>query len=155
MVAALGISETAAQRLWWHLRMKPSRPDRYMASNDPHLEQKAAGIIGLYMKPPQHAAVFCLGEKTAIQALDRLNPVLPLSPGRHIRREFVRFLEGLVERTSWAPETHVALDNLSAHKTKDVDRFVAEHPQVQFASRRPTRRGSMKWSCNSPKSSAT
>jgi hypothetical protein len=45
-------------------------------------EQKAADIIGLYMNPPQHAAVFGVDEKTAIQALDRLDPVLPLSPGR-------------------------------------------------------------------------
>jgi hypothetical protein len=45
-------------------------------------ESKAADIIGLYLNPPQHAAVFCVDEKTAIQALDRLDPVLPLSPGR-------------------------------------------------------------------------
>ena len=51
-----------------------------MASNDPLFEQKAADIIALYMNPPQHAAVFCVDEKTAIQALDRLDPRLPLSP---------------------------------------------------------------------------
>jgi hypothetical protein len=34
------------------------------------------------LDPPQHAAVFSVDEKTAIQALDRLDPVLPLSPGR-------------------------------------------------------------------------
>ena len=34
------------------------------------------------MNPPQHAAVFCVDEKTAIQALDRMDPVLPLSLGR-------------------------------------------------------------------------
>ena len=54
-----------------------------MASDDPNFELNAADIIGLYVKPPQHAAVFCVDEKTAIQALDRLDPVLPLSPGRH------------------------------------------------------------------------
>ena len=48
-----------------------------MASDDPRFEEKAADIIGLYMKPPQHAAVFCVDEKSAIQALDRLDPVLP------------------------------------------------------------------------------
>jgi hypothetical protein len=44
-------------------------------------QEKAAEIIALYMEPPQHAAVFCGDEKTTIQALDRLVPVLPLSPG--------------------------------------------------------------------------
>jgi len=44
------------------------------------LEQKAADVIGLYVKPPQHAVVFCVDEKTSVQALDRLDPVLPLAP---------------------------------------------------------------------------
>ncbi len=35
-------------------------------------------IIGLYLDPPKHAAVFSLDEKSHIQALDRLDPVLPL-----------------------------------------------------------------------------
>jgi hypothetical protein len=48
-----------------------------MASDDPDFEAKAADIIGLYLNPPQHAAVFCVDEKSAIQALDRLDPVLP------------------------------------------------------------------------------
>jgi len=39
-------------------------------------------VIGLYLNPPAHAAVFCVDEKTAIQALDRKDRMLPLSPGR-------------------------------------------------------------------------
>jgi hypothetical protein len=53
-----------------------------MMSDDPDFEQKAADVIGLYVKPPQHAVVFCVDEKTSVQALDRLDPVLPLAPGR-------------------------------------------------------------------------
>ena len=59
-----------------------------MASDDPEFATKAADVIGLYLKPPQHAAVFCVDEKTAIQALDRLDPVLPFSPGRLERHGF-------------------------------------------------------------------
>lgn len=65
-----------------------------MASNDPDFEQKAADVIGLYMNPPQHAALFCVDEKTAIQDLDRLDPVLPLSPGRAERHEFEYYRRG-------------------------------------------------------------
>src|SRR4029434_3339705 len=65
-----------------------------MASNDPEFEPTAADIIGLYMNPPQHAAIFCVDEKTAIQALDRLDPVLPLSPGRGERRGFEYYRHG-------------------------------------------------------------
>lgn len=123
-------------------------------------------MIGLYLNPPQQAAVFCVDEKTAMQALDRLDPLLPLSPGRaerhgfeyyrhgtlslyaaldvktgqvqgmiagpHTSKEFVAFLDGLVARTTWAKEIHVVLDNLSAHKTKDVESLLSQHPQVRF-----------------------
>jgi transposase len=82
MAQTLKLSKSTVQRVWAQTRLKPHRLDSYMASDDPRFEEKAADIIGLYMNPPQHAAVFCVDEKTAIQALDRLDPVLPLSPGR-------------------------------------------------------------------------
>src|SRR5438128_7382687 len=44
--------------------------------------------------PPQHAAVFCVDEKSAIQALDRLDPVLPMSPGRAERHGFEYYRHG-------------------------------------------------------------
>src|ERR1700726_4254921 len=84
----LGISHMMVARVWRRAGLKPHRIERYMASDDPDFELKAADIIGLYVKPPQHAAVFCVDEKTAIQALDRLDPVLPLSPGRLERHGF-------------------------------------------------------------------
>jgi hypothetical protein len=94
MAQSLGVSKNTVQRVWSQLRLKPHRLDRYMASDDPAFEQKAADIIGLYMKPPQHAAVFCVDEKTAIQALDRLDAVLPLSPGRAERHGFEYYRHG-------------------------------------------------------------
>ena len=94
MAAALGLSKSTVQRVWAQMRLKPHRLDGYMASNDPRFEEKAADIIGLYMNPPQHAAVFCVDEKTAIQALDRLDPVLPLSPGRAERHGFEYYRHG-------------------------------------------------------------
>ena len=65
-----------------------------MLSDDPAFEQKAADVIGLYLNPPQHAVVFAADEKTAIQALDRLDPVLPLSPGRAERHGFEYYRHG-------------------------------------------------------------
>ena len=88
LAAALGVSKDAVHRVWKEAGLKPHRLERYMASDDPDFESKAAEIIGLYLRPPQHAAVFCVDEKTAIQALDRLDPVLPLSPGRAERHGF-------------------------------------------------------------------
>ncbi len=94
MATASGISKSTVQRVWATARLKPHRLEHYMASNDPNFEAKAADIIGLYMNPPQHAAVFCVDEKTAIQALDRLDPVLPLSPGRAERHGFEYYRHG-------------------------------------------------------------
>jgi hypothetical protein len=94
MAAASGISKSTVQRIWATARVKPHRLERYMASNDPNFEAKAADIIALYLDPPQHAAVFCVDEKTAIQALDRLDPVLPLSPGRAERHGFEYYRHG-------------------------------------------------------------
>lgn len=84
----LGIHHMAVARTWRKHGLKPHRLERYMASNDPDFEVKAADVIGLYMNPPQNAAVFCVDEKTAIQALDRRDPRLPLSPGRAERHGF-------------------------------------------------------------------
>jgi transposase len=70
------------------------RLEGYMASNDPDFETKAADIIGLYLHAPQHAAVFCVDEKAAIQALDRKDPVLPLAPGRAERHGFEYYRHG-------------------------------------------------------------
>ena len=166
MAAVSGLSKSTIQRIWATARVKPHRLDRYMASNDPNFEQKAADIIALYLNPPQHAAVFCVDEKTAIQALDRLDPVLPLSPGRaerhgfeyyrhgtlslyaaldvktgkvegktakrHTSAEFIEFLAQVVQSARPAKEIHIILDNLSAHKTKDVEEFLKKHPKVKF-----------------------
>jgi transposase len=94
LAAALGVSKDAVHRVWKEAGLKPHRLERYMASDDPEFETKAADIIGLYLNPPQHAAVFCVDEKTAIQALDRLDPVLPLSPGRIERHGFQYYRHG-------------------------------------------------------------
>ena len=55
-----------------------------------------------------------------------------LQSPRHTSDEFVAFLSDLVKRARWAKEIHIVLDNLSAHKTKAVQQFLAEHPKVRF-----------------------
>jgi transposase len=90
----LGTNHMMVARVWKRARLQPHRIERYMASDDPEFEKKAADVIGLYLKPPQHAVVFCVDEKTAIQALDRLDPVLPLSPGRAERHGFEYYRHG-------------------------------------------------------------
>lgn len=102
----LGIGHVTVTQIWARAGLKPHRLERYMASDDPDFEAKAADVIGLYLDPPEHAAVFCVDEKTAIQALDRLDPVLPLSPGRAERHGFEYYRHGTLS-------LYAALDTLS------------------------------------------
>jgi transposase len=90
----LRIHHNLVRKAWERAGLKPHRFERYMASDDPDFEQKATDVIGLYVNPPDHAAVFAVDEKTAIQALDRLDPVLPLSPGRAERHGFEYYRHG-------------------------------------------------------------
>src|SRR6201995_4750544 len=90
----LGVSHSRVARGWARAGIQPHRIRRYMASTDPEFEEKAADVIGFYLKPPLNAAVFCVDEKSAIQALDRLDPVLPLSPGRAERHGFEYYRHG-------------------------------------------------------------
>ncbi len=69
-----------------------------IASDDPEFEAKAADIIGLYLQLPLNVAVFCVDEQTAIQALDRLDPVLPRSPGRAASHGFEYFRHGTLSQ---------------------------------------------------------
>lgn len=122
LAASLGVSKDAVHRAWKEAGLKPHRIERYMASNDPDFEAKAADIIGLYLNPPQRAAVFCVDEKTAIQALDRLDPVLPLSPGRAERHGFEYYRHGTLS-------LYAALDTKTG---KVIGRTAARHTSQEF-----------------------
>lgn len=116
----LGISHVTVAKIWLRAGLKPHRLSRYMASDDPDFEQKAADVIGLYLDPPKHAAIFCLDEKSHIQALDRLDPVLPLSPGRLERHGFEYYRHGTLS-------LFAALDTLSGEvHGKAVKRHTSE-----------------------------
>ena len=90
----LGTTHMAVARVWSRYGLQPHRLRYHMMSDDPEFETKAADIIGLYLHPPAHAAVFCVDEKSTIQALDRLDRVLPLSPGRAQSHGFEYFRHG-------------------------------------------------------------
>src|SRR5262249_51954093 len=90
----LKISHNLVAKAWQRAGLQPHRFERYMQSDDPDFDTKAADVIGLYVHPPDHGAVFAVDEKTAILALDRLDPVLPLSPGRAERHGFEYYRHG-------------------------------------------------------------
>ena len=86
MARAVGLSRMAIHRIWQTFGLQPHRSETFKLSNDPLLIQKIRDIVGLYLNPPAHAAVFCVDEKPQIQALDRTQPLLPMQPGQVERR---------------------------------------------------------------------
>src|SRR5246127_2127644 len=77
-----GLSRMTISRIWHAFGLRPHRADTFKLSPDPQLVEKVRDIVGLYMNPPEHALVFCVDEKSQIQALDRTQPLLPLRPGQ-------------------------------------------------------------------------
>jgi transposase len=86
MARATGLSQTAVSRIWRAFGLKPQLTERFKLSTDPQFIDKVRDIVGLYLNPPEAAAVLCVDEKSQIQALDRTAPILPLFPGIPERR---------------------------------------------------------------------
>jgi transposase len=86
MAAHSGLSPSTIGRIWRDFGLKPHRSETFKLSKDPYFVDKVVDIVGLYRDPPAHAAVFCVDEKTQIQALDRSAPILPMMPGTPERR---------------------------------------------------------------------
>ena len=166
LAKAQGVSAGTIRKIWRQHRLQPHRVGRFKLSTDPHFVEKLRDVVGLYLNPPAKAVVFCVDEKSGIQALDRTRPVLPLRPRvperqthdyvrhgtttlyaalrvldgvvigecrrRHRSQEFVRFLRRLDRSTSKRQQLHLILDNLSAHKSPPVRRWLARHRRVHF-----------------------
>lgn len=81
MARAHGVSEKTIRNIWHQHGLQPHRVTRFKLSKDPHFVDKLRDVVGLYLNPPEKAVVFCVDEKSGIQALDRTRPVLPLRPG--------------------------------------------------------------------------
>jgi transposase len=137
LAKALGVNHMMVARVWKRAGLRPHRLERYMASNDPQFEQKAADVIGLYVNPPQHAAIFCVDEKTAIQALDRLDPVLPLSPGRAERHGFEYYRHGTLSLfAALNTRTGTVLGQTAArHTTEEFVAFLTQLVALEPAQR--------------------
>ena len=82
LAAKLGTNHKFVSRVWRDNGLKPHLVKSFKVSNDPNFEEKLTDVVGLYMNPPENAVVFCVDEKSSIQALDRTQPGLPMKKGR-------------------------------------------------------------------------
>jgi len=81
MAQSQGVSEATIRRIWKQHNLKPHLIKTFKLSRDKRFIEKLHDIVGLYMNPPDKAIVFCVDEKSRIQALERTQPLLPLRPG--------------------------------------------------------------------------
>src|SRR5262250_269678 len=82
MAAAAGLSYSSVQRIWRAHGLKPHLVETFKVSRDKNFAAKVEDVVGLYLDPPDRALVFCVDEKSQIQALDRTQPGLPMKKGR-------------------------------------------------------------------------
>jgi len=81
-----GLSKSTIGRIWRAFELKPHRQDGFKLSNDPQFVEKVYDVIGLYLNPPEAAVVYCVDEKSQVQALARSQPAFPMMPGMPEKR---------------------------------------------------------------------
>ena len=88
------------------------------------------------MDPPENAIVFCVDEKSQVQALERTQPMLPLRPGRPVKvtHDYKR---------NGSTNLFAALE-VATGKVTDATRAARQGrvPRLPQGSRRPSRDGS-------------
>ncbi|MFE0420851.1 IS630 family transposase [Streptomyces tendae] len=92
MAKEMGLSQSTVSRIWRAFGLQPHRTETFKLSTDPYFIDKVHDVVGLYLDPPEQALVFCVDEKSQIQALNRTQPVLPMMPGvpQRLTHDYVR-----------------------------------------------------------------
>jgi transposase/transcriptional regulator with XRE-family HTH domain len=86
MAERSGLSKSTIGRIWKAFDLKPHLADTFKLSNDPLFVEKVYDIVGLYLNPPEGAVVYCVDEKSQVQALARSQPAFPMMPGMPEKR---------------------------------------------------------------------
>jgi transposase len=122
MAREVGLTQNAVLRIWHAFGLQPHRQDTFKLSSDPQFVEKVHDIVGLYLNPPERAVVFCVDEKSQIQALDRTQPILPLLPGVPERASHDY-------RRAGTSSLYAALDLTTG---KVIGRLHARHRAIEF-----------------------
>lgn len=126
LASKVGVSATKIGEIWRAFGLQPHRSESFSLSRDPQFVEKVRDIVGLYMSPPENALVLCVDEKSQIQALDRTQPLLPMTQGTAERRTCAYERHGT---TSLFAALNVATGHVIGkcfrrHRTKEFLRFL-------------------------------
>ena len=129
MAKHVGLSPSTIGRLWRAFGLKPHLVEKnFHLSDDPLLVEKVRDIVGLYMSPPDNAVIFCIDEKSQIQALERAQPVLPMDLGQPERQTSTYLRHGTLSLfAALNVATGEVLGTLRArHRAKEFVAFLTE-----------------------------
>jgi len=96
MAARCGLSNERVHRIWSTFGLQPHRAETFQLSTDPLFVEKVRDVVGLYMSPPQNALILSVDEKSQIQALERTQPIFPLSANQPERYTSNYFRHGTI-----------------------------------------------------------
>jgi len=88
-----GISKSTIHRWFQLFNLQHHRHRHFKISNDPFSVEKVYDIVGGFiLNPPDHVVVLCVDEKMQIQALERIQPMVPLGLGHveGVTHDYVR-----------------------------------------------------------------
>ncbi len=134
----LGLPASTVHQMLVASGLQPHRIRTFTFSPDPDFEAKLLDIVGLYLNPPDNALVLCIDEKTGIQALDRTQPLLPLSAKkpRSWTNEYVRHgtqtLLAALEIASGEVVAHVKQRRTSVNFLQFLNDVVGAFPQREL-----------------------
>src|SRR6267378_5948587 len=134
----LGLPRSTVHQILVASKLPPHRIRTFTFSPDPDFEAQLLDIVGLYLNPPENALVLCVEEKTGIQALDRTQPLLPLSAKkpRSWTKEYVRHgtqtLLAALEIASGEVVAHVKQRRTSVNFLRFMNDVVGAFPKQEL-----------------------
>jgi len=134
----VGLPSTTVHEILVASHLQPHHLRTFTFSPDPDFEAKLLDVVGLYLNPPENALVLCVDEKTGIQALDRTQPLLPLSAKkpRAWTNEYVRHgtqtLLAALKVATGEVLAHVRQRRTSVNFLHFLDDVVSQCPDVDL-----------------------
>jgi transposase len=138
LAADLKLPRSTVHQILAASHLQPHRIRTFTFSPDPDFEAKLLDVVGLYLNPPENALVLCVHEKTGIQALDRTQPLLPLSAKkpRSWTNEYVRHgtqtLLAALEIASGQVVAHVKQRRTSVNFLRFLKDVIAAFPEREL-----------------------
>jgi len=129
------LGKTVVHKILRANNVKPHLTRTFKVSKDPRFDEKTTDVVGLYVNPPENAIVLSVDEKTSVQALERTQPMLPLTKGQIERHTHDYKRNGVVDLyaalevatgvvTGQCTNTHTGADFLAFMK-----KIVSEYPK--------------------------